>query len=267
MNLISQFSPTLYFHKDEACFPISIEQYLSCCSAKTKDDAKFECKYPNNIDINDFITKGMKNMYFDFIDDNWKTKLEGSPFGHICYCKEVDFGETKWYIYFYLFSHTEAYKACGCLCDMTSYAHKADLKFIVVETQADRISRVYFGAHGTKSGAWKNRDEIEFDGSHPIAYSCRGDHSFYYDSGNHPRIYFVAHDVCARDIRSRASKVVQVYNKDHPLFHIENDSWIYFNGTMNTDGIASPFTQSFWKVEVPNVSNNWFKRLFCCEYF
>lgn len=269
LDIIQKFSPSIYFHPKETCFPISIETYLSVCCVRSKKDPYFCIQNPTCAKLYELYTKGKSDLYLQFNNSNWEERTRGDRKECICYCRDIKISEdSHLLIYFYLFSHTEPYNCCGCGPPFVSFAHRADLKFIAVETKGDDINRVYYGAHGQKAGEWRNKSQIRTDGTHPIAYSCKNDHSMYPDMGSHPRIYFLVYDECdavsSTDITR--PETIQVYGKG-PKFRPDTMGWIYFPGNMNEDGIASPACQNFWTGNIPEKSNNWFLRLFCCNYF
>jgi hypothetical protein len=133
----------------------------------------------------------------------------------------------------------------------------------------ERVTKIYFGAHGSKSGVWKTAREASFYRTHPIAHSCHGDHSFYPSMGCYPRIVGTVYDECKDGIvwLSEPKSITRVYDEHEAEFDPSKHGWVYFPGKMNVDGINAPVGQWFWDATFPEDSNNWFKRLFCCDYF
>ena len=277
-ELINSFSPHIYFHKNEVCYPINIDTYLQKCEIKSKTDLAY-IDYPiDQKELYSHYLKNTKDLYLALTTCD-SDSLRGDPNNAPCYVKVIPVNENKYLlIYFYFFSHTIPYKACGCCCDLNSYAHQADMKSIGVlveknlNTSVDAsastfsLSKVYFDAHGSQSGVWKNNNEIKSNGTHPVAYSCKGDHSFYYDSGCHPRIFGVVYDICAEDTLCTPIPT-QVYNNTDTEFNQNTMGALYFPGDLGPNGINCASTHSFWTGNYPITSNNWFKRLFCPNYF
>ena len=152
---VARYSPYLVFHPNEVCFPITHREYLA------------ECKSDPNVDLNgkqmyDEYKNG-KQIQLSFANDKWADKLQGVKGTAPCYVRIIEKNNIIQLVYYYLFSHTSAYNCCRCGFAMTSYAHKADLKFILVEVkrETETINRVYFGAHGTKAGQWRNYKELD----------------------------------------------------------------------------------------------------------
>jgi hypothetical protein len=280
--ICEKYAPYIVFHPDETCFPIKIEQYLSVCNPLKYLDPLLDQKtveqkiavQPTSDEIYQAYkdNKPVENLSFKEPIDTSLNIIKGDPKQAYCYVKVVETDTYIRLIYYYLFSHTDAYPCCGCCCPITSYAHKADIKYIVVELSkvSKVINKVYYGAHGSQSGAWKSASEIEYYDSHPVAYSAKGDHSFYYNSGVHPRIYFVVYDKCANSIIDGTlckPLVYQTVDDQNINFRSNLDGWNYLQSKMNVDGIDSPSKQGFWNNNIAEASNNWFKRLFCCNYF
>ena len=270
-DIIAKYSPYIYFCKNEQCFPIDINKYLNACDVRSRSNDKI-INNPTCDMLYQFYQNKTNDLYLEFKDKNWKEDLKGDYANAKCYVRVIANRYGFALVYFYLFSHTEAYRAFNCCCKLNKYSHKADLKFIVVFIKYNRpfksynISKVYYGAHGTHAGVWKKIGKIQLDKTHPIAYSCCGDHSFYPYSGIYPRIFFAVYDKCKRGFLCKP-EVVRICDDKDDEFKTDTMGWVYFPGEMSEDGISSPSNQWFWNAELPIKSNNWFKRLFCSMYF
>lgn len=258
-DLVRKYSPHIMFHKDEVCFPISIDQYLQVCELN------------NQIPTSEYLY----NCYqlqsanpIKFQNEQSQDRIKGSPDDAVCYAKIIETPNLYKLIYYYVFSHTEPYKCCYFGFPMYKYAHRGDIKFILVEVNKNdnKITRAYFGAHGSMAGVWRESKDIQFNGDHLVAYAACMDHSFYPESGMYPRIFFVAWDKCSNNIKCEPSTILNHVEND-PLFAAHESGWNYYPGTMNDQGVNMPNNQGFWHADVPEVSNNWFKRLFCLDYF
>lgn len=270
-TLVDRYAPYLVFQHDEVCYPIAIQKYLNVCKNEPDENKIIdEIKTLNSAKLYSFYKEGRKNLQLKFQDpvaDSQK-KIAGDIRDAYCYAKIMKIQNMTRIIYYYLFSHTEAYKCCYFGFPMTKYAHRGDLKYIVVDIDNNGINKVYFGAHGSQSGVWRNVDQLIISDSHVLAFSASQDHSFYPEPGIYPRIYFVAYDVCSiQGSRICRPKVIINYDETDAKFLVDESGWNYFPGTMNDQGINSPYGQGFWQGKIADVSNNWFKRLFCCNYF
>jgi len=272
-ELAQLYSPYLYFRKEEVCYPITIENYLSVCNLYSEDSILID-RNPSSLSLyqlyNSIVDNSRnKSHYLAFKEENWKELIKGNnqdSYGYVRILPNVE--DSFIFIYFYLFSHTIPYKLMNCCCPLTNFAHKADIKFIAVKVQADqKIEGVYFGAHRSFGGEYVRIDDLFFEGSHPIAFSCYGDHSFYFEPSCYPRIFGMVYDDCGKDILCKPS-VIQVYGENEDNFDATTMGWIYFPGKMNEDGIDAPSNQWFWEGKIPfTESNNWYKRLFCYKFF
>jgi hypothetical protein len=294
-TLARMYAPILLFHKNETCFPISIDRYLSISKVQRKTgEVLLEGKTPTPTDLYNLYRLGEKDLCLRFTGDI--QEIRGQSTHHTVYTHVIHLPNGKMRIvYFYLMSHTEPYKLFGCLCPLNQWAHLADLKFIMVELgqvgQVGQVGnersyipeRMYLGAHGYYGGQW-------ISGFQRTIYSTKGDHSFYPDHGLHPRI-FCAVCECILDTTessacsachgcsacsgctgigpytpSYAVPVIPSRNENSPGFLPEH-GWVYFPGQMNTEGINSPANQSWWSGDVPEESNTWWKRLLCPKFW
>lgn len=277
---VAEYSPYLYLHSKERSFPISAVDYIK--ETRVLEAGQTLAENPTFSDLHNFKKQGKSGLVLQFKNPDSQDRLAGSPDNAVVYSKVVHNGtfvelpgvkttDVYTLIYFFLFSHTEPYNCCLIGFPLTKWAHRADLKFMAVRvhiTDEEIIpKKVFFGAHGTKAGVWKEYSEVEKYGTHPIGYVAKGDHSIYFDSGPHPRIYFVAWDLCQKAILS-IPRVEKVYEEtDEGLFLPELHGWVYFPGNMNEDGIVAPWLQNFWEAKIPDESNTALKRLFVPEFF
>jgi hypothetical protein len=59
----------------------------------------------------------------------------------------------------------------------------------------------YYGAHGTKDGVWLLRQDMEYEGEHPVFYSAKGSHGMYPKPQRYFRYYGIANDLCDKGLR------------------------------------------------------------------
>ena len=306
-ELVEKFSPYIMFHKDETCFPITIDEYLSVCkpininnttnttantiNGESKiliDEKNIDEKTLNETPVNEILkieiigaptsdqlydaykqAKPREPLKFKDPVGVSQATIKGSPQVTFCYAKVISNSTVYRIIYYYVFSHTEPYKCCYFGFPLNQWAHRGDIKFILVEVDKAReeINRIYFGAHSTQAGCWRDKNQIKFINGHPVAWAEKGDHSFYPDSGMYPRIYFVAIDDCSKNTIETRPQVIINHEEGNKEFIASISGWNYWPGTMNDQGVNSPNNQGFWHGFVPEVSNNWWKRLLCCNYF
>lgn len=275
VSMARTYAPILLFHKGESCFPISIEKYLSISKVQRKTgEILLEGQTPTPTDLYNLYRLGEKDLCLSFKGDI--KEIRGQPTHHTVYTHVIHLPNGKIRIvYFYLMSHTEPYKLFGCLCPLNQWAHLADLKFVMVElSQVNGIyvpDRMYLGAHGYYGGQW-------IQGFQRTIYSTRGDHSFYPERGLYPRIFCAVCECVLPTEGCNGCTGVGPYIPNYPVPIMpskgENDhgflpehGWVYFPGQMNTEGINSPANQSWWRGDVPEESNNWWRRLLCPKFW
>lgn len=294
-ELIEKFSPYIMFHINETSFPITINEYLSVCRPIVSDtngeskilvdekkdtEIKIELKIESKIETIGAPTseqlysaykqaKPREPLLFNEPIDQSQAAIKGTPQSSFCYAKVISNTTVYKIIYYYVFSHTEPYKCCYFGFPLNQWAHRGDIKFILVEVDkaSGELTRVYFGAHSTQAGCWRQKDQITYNNGHPVAWAAKGDHSFYPAKGFYPRIYFVANDDCSNNTIETRPAVIINHEEGDKEFDIVVSGWNYWPGTMNDQGVNSPNNQGFWHGFVPEVSNNWWKRLLCCNYF
>lgn len=92
---------------------------------------------------------------------------------------------------------------CGYCClpraECLGY-HEGDVeKLIMLMDETNRISKVYFKAHGRGQGIWRDASQCEFDDhGNLVAYVARESHAFYPSPGIKWRAYGFANDLCSR---------------------------------------------------------------------
>jgi len=271
-DVANQFSPYLYFKKGELYRPLPVEKYLSVCELRRNN--KLDVSEPDLTDSHTVLNIVTTKYLGEFTKDNdnntflhFNTLIyedilaENADRDATCYCKVVELGHYKTaLIYFFLYQQVSKYPCCGlksCLLSCNGGGHLGDVKSVIVYLESDRITSVYYSAHGELQGEFRNADQLEYIDGHPIVYPCLGDHSNYPEKGCHLRIFGVVNDSCGSDILCRPN-VVEVYN---------NTPWCNYSGHMNINGIGSPKNHGWWNLQVPITSNNWFRRLFCYKYW
>ncbi len=269
-KLLLEYSPYLAFAKKEKCFPINVDLYIPLCEIRDHNNPDFVIKDATQENLFSlYPSHPNKDYYLNFTDPEWKLKLRGNPLDVTTYAKILPQSDGSFqFIYFYIYSHVEPYHLFGIYPPLNKYAHQGDIKFVTVFVNNDYSLRgVYFGAHGRMGGQWRDKKDIRFDGTHPIAYPSQGDHSNYSESGLHPRIYGLVFDICQHSIYCKPN-LVRVYDINDSNFNVSKMGFLYFPGDMSVDGVDAPARQWFFNGNIPiNDSNNWFRRLCCYKYF
>ncbi|MDR3551482.1 MAG: Vps62-related protein [Candidatus Babeliales bacterium] len=135
--------------------------------------------------------------------------------------------------------------------------HESDIEHISVELDKNtkKLTRVYFGSHGSTEGFWLNANspDIEWDGTHPVAYVAKNSHGIYPKVGTYVRIFGMANDITARGQMWKA-KLIRMYRKNDPRFDPKTMGWLYFSGKLGAHGIDST-NEKPWFTEGPQVGD------------
>lgn len=271
-TLLEQFNPYLSFHPHEAHRCITIEDFAAASVLRSHTDPGF-LKTP--------VTPATLSELRDHPElylDSKTPAATPNPDQDVAYGVQVS---ENLLVYFYLYYQTDVYDCCGCIpcyCCFKKWAHLGDVKFVAVELMPEakedvnpprrQLKRVYFGAHGSQAGEWVNAaDCVMADGSHPVAFPALGDHSHYKKEGLFCRIWGLVWDRTSRNRLVRPVLIPMPATVTTPGFDPASSHWVFFRGHFSADGIDFPAHQGFYSGKLPEVSNNWFRRCFCPDYW
>jgi hypothetical protein len=269
-TLIQRFSPLLIYTSDEPYFPVGIQEYLQQCTLITPTEAiatpssadlwKVYCSLGQPTDRNE-------QYYLQFMT-GWQEQLRGHEKQAPIYAKVTEYASYYDLLYIVLSACTTPYALCGCRsCLYPQGAHLSDVKHLTVRVDKKYLAlqKVYFGAHGYQCGEWRDATDVATVGSHICAFACHGDHSFYPEAGNHPRICGCVNDVTADQLVCDTVPQL-IRDKSDPLFDPATSGWCYWPGLMAEQGVSAPALQPWFQQE-SEVSNNWWRRFFCPSWW
>ena len=146
-TLINKFSPYIFFHIQETCFPILLPIFLSQMEIKSKCPTNDTFQPPSNEYsyqlFNDKQKEWYNKLYLSPISDDWKNSTKGDPLNSNCYCKAIKINKNKYIlVYIYFFSHTEPYKLFNTFFELDCFAHIGDFKSIAIEVEYKRPTLV-----------------------------------------------------------------------------------------------------------------------------
>jgi hypothetical protein len=278
LTLASRYAPVFNFCQNETIKPITIEKYLSYCQIVAD---KQIIQNPTSTMMYSIYNKlgrpksSNDKYYLQFIPGiDWEYNLKGED-PYPVYAKVIDKMDTIEILYILLFSHTVPYNLfslCGCQCiPYTPGAHQGDIKHmrVIINKNTMNVTRVYFGAHGDNSGEWKDVKDIQMMDDHPVAFSCLGDHSLYYDAGEHPRIFGAVNDhteVNPNDYKKNNNQIILIHDQNDLQFNPITDGWLYWPGGISESHINAPGLQGWFESE-STESNSVLKRLFCYKFW
>jgi hypothetical protein len=268
-NLIEEFAPIVYFHKDDAYLPLDINIILENSTLKNfKTDQVIHT--PTNRELYDFarssnfsdLTDGSVVLSIDKSLYNHSYPLEEQPVYAIA--REKD-GKT-YITYIFVFPYNGDYTI---LRHGKAGSHPGDIEHYTVELSSDKkLLRVFFGAHRAEDGRWVSKDDLEFEHGKIVVFSSLNGHGLYHKEGTAFRIFGLANDYLERGARWNP-KVIEVYGKDNEKFDIDTMGWTVYNGRFggsldkpNTEGISGLTSKDWYGPDgkaIDNLNENFYK--------
>ena len=165
------------------------------------------------------------------------------------------------YIYFY------GYNGPYPLLDVSHWfkykygEHYSDFEHITMRFVKNKIgkldlSKIYYGAHTTVEGVWKEPDQIEWIKNSPVSYIALHGHGNYPHSGIYPRIFGLGTDYCQQGFLWKPENIIYINTK--------NRSWYNYIGRFSKENEYSTLWEKTWGEKKPetNISTNPFSRFF-----
>lgn len=149
-------------------------------------------------------------------------------------------------------------------------AHQSDFEHIsiYVDKRTQKMTRLYFSAHGNADGQWVDADKVQlYQNKQPIVYSAYHSHAHYVEPGCVPRVFGCANDFTEDQDTGRiwASSNLQLINENFPAWQG------YVGGLGFPDSGDVPRNKEAWVAE-PSQSATLWSRLFrylnlscCCQ--
>lgn len=248
----TKFMPLVYLHSKEKYQPISIEEYITTCTAyKYISPGVPDEKNPIFPVTTDFLNQSNFEACLDSKQD-WDEYKYSTP---ICYyaTRQLEDGDTQLEFFFFL-PINSGYPACGLSCLSTCEAlgyHRADWEnFLLILSPQGTIKKLYFSAHGSKDGYWKSPEECTFLNGRPVIYMALGAHGLYHRPDFWPRAVCIANDHTDRgkmllDMEAR------------PV-----GEWFYKRIDWRKGGTDTPTLTDESEIKEPFNTNFW-RRMFC----
>jgi len=242
-NLISLYTPIFFLHPKEPFRPISVGDYMkTCIITPTQMKSEF-----NEVDWD-------KSVY-DY------GPLNNAPiyaFAELGFDEDADI-EVLRIFYVMCYGYNIGKKIFGKWFGM----HQCDFENVqvVINMETQQISKVFFSAHGSADGYWKNASKIQFSGTHPHVYVALNSHGCYHKPGNWYRIYFLANDYTKSGGEEWHPKLIRVYPRDDP----RASDWVKYRGWWGwgPDNEGHVKTPDPVKLKAREKGTTWFRRLFC----
>ena len=259
-SLIQKYNPVLWIHPTEEYYPMSIESYMNqsllyCNNQLIKD----------RYHLHNTTLKYGLDCYFEPVSklrygNHNKTELNKNVPVY-AYYKVFEYFIDIRYIYFY------GYNGPYPLLDVSHWfkykygEHYSDFEHITMRFVKNKIgkldlSKIYYGAHTTVEGVWKEPDQIEWIKNSPVSYIALHGHGNYPHSGIYPRIFGLGTDYCQQGFLWKPENIIYINTK--------NRSWYNYIGRFSKENEYSTLWEKTWGEKKPetNISTNPFSRFF-----
>ena len=151
-------------------------------------------------------------------------------------------GPRLYITYMFLFAWNDGYTL------LKEGEHEADAEHITIEFDeyGRKPEALYYSAHGRKEGVWLDLKDIEWDGTHPIAYCAKVSHALYNKPGTYVRIYGLANDVTSKGLYWKP-KIMRIFEEDDNRYSPLTMAWVYWPGNYGPRGISA--AKKFFNIE------------------
>ena len=252
--LAEKLCPIVYFHPDEKYFPCSVEYYLR--NSDLYRGNVFLKPSPQKMDLTVYNSSDDHLNIKEFTGMKAEIKIPYTVPTYVFIQNDPTSGLYR-VCYSFLYCYNGAYNIYKCPCKCCEAgAHKYDLEHIsIYATAKGEIQIVYFGAHGTKDGIYRNNFQVETTPQgRLIIYAARMGHGLYPNPRTYYRIFCAANDECSSKGISWMPRVEMINDKTD--WNAWLGSWESF------DAGDSPFHHEYYKEESQEETNDC-KRI-CC---
>jgi len=282
---IKKYSPVLYLRSDEIYFPIWVTEY--CCGPQTavKSQKGNVIILPGQVTmekIYDLYKKSIaeqthSDTYFDIPECatyGSNPQNNRNPKGSLdtpVYVVTWDDKDKTYIQQIYFYGFNAPYDIGPFKGDIADFqdAHECDVEHMTFEldSKTKDLKRIYYGSHGLKEGFWldAHHPDIQYEGTHPVAFVARGGHGLYPRGGTYVRIYGMANDITSKHMRW-APQLVRIYPNTDKRFNEKEMAWLYFPGTMGKRGVGhlgQPFGQSWFMNAGDDIGRKYEGNPFC----
>jgi len=250
-DLLYKYQPIIYFHNEEEYFPCNADYFVKNSNLiknnKIIDNEMTQTKlYKILSDNNTFIQP--KN---DTIINGFRYNYEDAP---LYYYIRNDYVKKKIFIYFFLFF---AYNGSYNILNIANVGHHYnDIEHFTyqIDMNTGNLESIFFSAHGSDEGMWRNENEIEFiienknlvkNRKRPVLYCAKNGHGFYYRPGCIFRFFGFANDLTNKGFKYSDYNYIKIDNPDDSNFNPELYGWFYSNIRMGIDGTRDIYKRKY----------------------
>lgn len=259
-HLIHTYKPILHFDSNESCYPTDVNQYVQTSFAWDKD--KKLLYSPGTLTTAQLEDLGPTDCLMSdspSLRQGTCKSLSDVPMYATVY--EDDISEQLVIQYIFFYTYQTPYPICGgCVDCCHAGQHWSDVEHISIALNMDtkQPEEVYFAAHGSTQGQWKNADECKWEnGTNLHVYVARHSHASYASPGTYIRICGFANDICNTEYGL-------VWEPKDIIYLDRQSQWNKYRGFMGyPNHVHAPAHQGWWHDE-STYSATWWWRTFCC---
>lgn len=251
-DLVNDYSPIFYFHRDEKYFPTTPDHYLENSNLLDGDDVLVKSAPITQADLYAYADTGSREYKLELQDNDIINDEFNRNVPIYAYTKEEN---NKIYVTYLIFY---SYSGPVNILGMEAGAHYADIEHVTLEFNTNHdLLRVYFAAHGYEEGQWVDANDISKSFNHPVIYVANSTHANYSKRGLIFRYLGFGNDETGRWFNRWSPDVIHVKERNAVDFDI-NNSWIYYPGTWTTSGISGVVSQRWYdEIEVNSVDHEY----------
>lgn len=237
MDLAQQFQPIVYLHPSEIYYPIAIHDYIDKSHIFDRKLNKVIAQQLSSSLLGQLITNDNHGMSLN--DES--AKYGNSDVNEVPVYVRINRNRDDIYItYVYFYGYNAPLKLFGLI---PFGAHFADLEHVTLKIHNNTIDSIYISYHA--NGQWLSKNDIQFDGLHPILYSARGSHATYNRPGALFRLFGFGNDRTAKGRKWKGS-LFQLRDKQDPGYNNDIDGFVYYAGNFGRKHVGGFVDRIWW---------------------
>jgi hypothetical protein len=164
----------------------------------------------------------------------------------------------KLFIYFFLFfAYNGSYNILN-IAEVGSHYNDVEHFTYQIDKNTGKLERIFFSAHGSDEGIWRNINEIEFQyekmkgeqwsedrQKRPVLYCAKNGHGFYYKPGCIFRFFGFANDLTNKGYKYSDYNFIKIEKPEDKNFNPELYGWFYSKIRMGFDGTKDIYKRKY----------------------
>ena len=266
-DILIKYKPVIFFHNEEKYFPCNADYFIKNShlikNNKIIDNEMTQTKLSKiEADSNTFIQPINDTIIYGFAHN-----FQDAP---LYYYVRDEPNNNKIFIYFFLFF---AYNGSYDILNIASVGeHYNDIEHFTyqIDKTSRNLERIFYSAHGSNEGIWKNVDEIEFikenEKIRPVLYCAKNSHGFYYKSGCVFRIFGFANDLTNKGYKYSDFNYIKINKPENKNYNPELYGWFYSNIRMGFNGTKDIYKRNYLSEEDKGVSYQKFIPIYVYDF-